>query len=156
MKIVMCVAVSIDGKIADGNGNGDFSSADDKKQFREFLHSDAVDAFIAGRKTAEEFGNRLFYKPLYTLTNSFCGKYCFNDYKKLPDLNFALLGGLQTYQYFLCRKLVDEVRLTVEKNIFFGGGLDLKFSLYEKDFKILKKIDLSSNTELILYKKIDR
>lgn len=153
MKIVMCVAISSDGKIADGKGNGDFSSVEDKKQFREFLHSDAVDAFIAGRKTAEEFGKRLCYKPLYILTNSYVGKYCFNDYGKLSDLNFALLGGLKTYQYFLLKGLVDEVRLTVEKNIFFGAGLHFDFSLYEKNFKVVNKIDLSSKTELILYKK---
>ncbi len=156
MKIVMCAVLSADGKIADSNGNGDFSSVEDKKQFRDFLHSSAVDAFIAGRKTAEEFGDRLYYKPLYILTNSFRGKSYFDDYKRLPNLNFALLGGFQTYQYFLSEKLVDEVRLTVEKNIFFGGGLDLDFSLYEKDFKVLKKMDLSYKTELILYKKLDR
>lgn len=153
MKIVMCVAVSSDGKIADANGNGDFSSVEDKKQFREFLHSDAVDAFIAGRKTADEFRERLYYKPLYVLTNSCVEKYCFNDRARLPDLNFALLGGLKTYQYFLSEKLVDEVRLTVEKSIFFGCGLHLDFSFYEKDFKVVNKIDLSSKTELVLYKK---
>lgn len=154
MKIIMCVALSADGKIADSNGNGDFSSVEDKKQFRNFLHSDKVDAFIAGRKTAEEFGKRLCYKPLYILTNSFVGRNYFDDYKKLPNSNFALLGGVKTYQYFLSKKLVDEVRLTVEKNIFFGSGLDFDFSLYEKDFKVLKKIDLSYKTELIIYKKI--
>ena len=153
MKIIMCVAISSDGKICDGNGNGDFSSVEDKKQFREFLHSDAVDAFIAGRKTAEEFGERLCYKPLYVLTDSCMGKYCFNDWTWLPDLNFALLVGLKTYQYFLSEKLVDEVRLTVEKNIFFGGGLHFDFSLYERDFKVVNKIDLSSKTYLILYEK---
>ena len=120
MKIVMCVAVSSDGKIADANGNGDFSSVEDKKRFREFLHSDAVDAFIAGRKTADEFKDRLYYKPLYVLTNSCVGKYCFNDRARLPDFIFALIGGLKTYHYFLSEKLFDEVTFTVEKTIFFG------------------------------------
>ena len=156
MKIIMCVALSADGKIADSNGNGDFSSGEDKKQFREFLHSNKVDAFIAGRKTAEEFGERLYYKPLYIFTNSFVGRNYFDDWIRLPNLNFALLGGVKTYQYFLSKKLVDEVRLTVEKNIFLGGGLDFDFSLYEKDFKVIKKIDLSYKTELILYKKLDK
>lgn len=154
MKIVMCVAVSSDGKIADGNGNGDFSSMEDKKQFREFLHSNEVDAFIAGRKTAEEFRERLCYKPLYVLTNSCVGKYCFSEVARLPDLNFALLGGAEAYKYFLLKGLVDEVRLTAEKDIFFGAGLSLDFSLYRKNFEIVKRIDLSSRTEFTIYKKL--
>ncbi|MGN0929616.1 MAG: dihydrofolate reductase family protein [Alphaproteobacteria bacterium] len=154
MKIVMCVALSLDAKIADSNGNGDFSSIEDKKQFREFLHSNEVDAFIAGRKTADEFRDRLCYKPLYTFTNSCVGKYCFNDYKMLPDLNFALLGGAKTYKYFLSKKLVDEVRLTVEKNILFGDGLSFDFALYQKDFEVVKETALSGKTVLIIYKKV--
>lgn len=156
MKITLCAAITSDGFIADSFNNGDFSSKEDKKQFREFLHSDKIDAFIIGRKTFEEFGNRISFKPIFVLSNSSTYKNSFNNADILPkNLNYALLGGGKCYHYFLERGLVNEARITIEKNLLFKKGIALDFNRYKPYFGKPSVFPLSSSTDLLTYSRLN-
>ncbi|MGN1091415.1 MAG: dihydrofolate reductase family protein [Alphaproteobacteria bacterium] len=160
-KIILLVATTKDGFIADKFGNGDFSSAEDKCQFRAFLHSDKCDCFLCGRKTAEEFITRLSYKPLFVLTtqqrentsNCFFIKNLSELYTKMQELNLtscALLGGAQTYHYFLDNNAVCEIHQT-EENLYFREGVSLNLGQYLNNFDKTNTRTLSSNTKVFTY-----
>lgn len=137
MKMTLLAAISADGYIADKNGNGDFSSAGDKAHLKAYLRSEACDCFIAGRKTAEEFKDRLTYKPMFVLSRTKQGTDGNLIYvrglkeieQKAADMGVskaALLGGAETYHYFLKKKAVTEIKLTCETIVLYGGiRLDL-------------------------------
>lgn len=153
----------MDGFIADDMGNGNFSSPEDKAHLRFFLRSAECDSFICGRKTADEFQDRLTYKPLFILTRSprspENNKSYFTGYDDLSALLNqreltapALLGGAETYAYFLEKKLVDRVILTIE-NFRFYRGKSLDFSRFQSDFDLQKTKRLSERTSVWRYQR---
>ena len=159
MKITLIAAITADGFIADGNGNGDFSSAEDKRHLREFLHSDSVDGFIVGRKTFAAFADRLAHKPSYVftrnagLTDTHNIVYCRNI-TELPTKtthHFALLGGAEIYHHFLNNRLIDEMFITVEENITFGSGTSLNLTKYLPKFDQVQVLQLSPTTKVLVY-----
>jgi dihydrofolate reductase len=148
--ITLVAAVSAGGFIADAEGHGDFSSAEDKADFRAYLRSDACDGFIAGRRTADEVGSRLTYKPLYVLTRTAAV-----DWRALSaGRKLALLGGAQAYLYFLENGLVDYARITTERSMHFGSGLVLPFFEFIGGFSLVSSTDLSQETALSIYAKL--
>ena len=160
-KIILLVATSKDGFIADQYGNGDFSSIEDKQQFRAFLHSNQCDCFVCGRKTAEEFKERLTYKPLFILSskegvnenNCVFIKNLADLYKEMKQRNLsrcALLGGAKTYHYFLANNAVQEIHQT-EENLFFKKGVFLDLEQYTNNFSKVHIQTLSKNTRVITY-----
>ena len=163
MQITLLAAISSDGFIADDMGNGNFSSPEDKAHLRFFLKSTECDCFICGRKTAEEFQDKLTFKPLLILTRAprltEQNKLFFKDFDDLENLLEikglhapALLGGAETYAYFLENRKVDRAVLTVER-IRFYRGKSLDFSRFQPDF-ILEKTDrLSEQTSVYYYQK---
>ncbi len=160
-KIILLAATSKDGFITDSHGNGDFSSIEDKQQFRAFLRSSQCDCFVCGRKTADEFKQRLTYKPLFILTST---PYLNTDNNIfIPDINrlyqemekrrlfsCALLGGAQTYHYFLQNNAVQEIRHT-EENIIFNTGISLNLKKYLPDFTKITTHQLSPHTTMTTY-----
>lgn len=157
----MIVAVSENGLIADENGNGDFSSAEDKHQLRAFLHGDECDCFVCGRKTADEFKKRLDYKPLFILTRHPKQDESNITYvSTLSDLFFkmqnmglfkaALLGGAETYHAFLKENVVDKIILTRE-NTYFQNGLSLDLEKYIDAFELADVRKLGLQTEVSTY-----
>ena len=163
MQITLLAATSLDGFIAGDTGNGDFSSPEDKAFLRFFLRSPACDCFICGRKTAEEFQDRLNFKPLLVFTH-FPGpfeenKFYFTDKTDLQRLvalkglnSPALLGGAETYSYFLENRLVDRIVLTTE-NFRFYRGKYLDFPRFQPNFILEKTNKLSERTFVSYYKK---
>lgn len=160
-KIILLVATSKDGFIADSHGNGDFSSIEDKQQFRSFLHSPQCDCFVCGRKTADEFKQRLTYKPLFILTstkqqntdnNIFIHNIdeLYQEMKKRGLFSCALLGGARTYHYFLQQNAVQEIRHT-EENVIFNAGVALNLAKYLDNFKKITSHKLSPTTKLTTY-----
>lgn len=160
MQITLLAATSIDGFIADDMGNGNFSSPEDKARLRFFLRGNECDCFICGRKTAEEFQDKLTFKPLLIFTHTPQqqqeNKLYFTDAEDLKRLLSvkglnapALLGGAETYAYFLENRLVDRVILTTEK-IRFYRGKNLDFQRFQGNF-ILEKTDQLSERTLISY-----
>ena len=163
MQITLLAATSLDGFIADDMGNGNFSSPQDKAHLRFFLRSSACDCFICGRKTAEEFQDKLTFKPLLIFSKApqmpEKNKLYFTDAKdlkrllSLKGLNApALLGGAETYAYFLENRLVDTVILTVE-NIRFYRGKHLDFARFASSFDLEKTDRLSDMTTVFRYQK---
>ncbi len=163
MQITLLAATSLDGFIADDMGNGNFSSREDKAHLRFFLRSNECDCFICGRKTAEEFQDRLTFKPLLVLTHfpkpPQKNIIYFNDTNKLENLLNqtglnapVLLGGAETYTYFLEKSHIDRVILTVE-NFRFYRGKNLDFSRFQQNFILEKTKRLSEQTSVYYYQK---
>jgi len=153
----------LDGFIADDMGNGDFSSPEDKAHLRFFLRSNECDCFICGRKTAEEFQDKLAFKPLLVLTHmprlTDRNQLFFKDSAdleyllRIKELNTpALLGGAETYAFFLEKSLVNRVILTVENRRFYRGK-SLDFSHFQSDFVLEKTERLSEQTSVYHYQK---
>lgn len=163
MQITLIAATSLDGFIADDTGNGNFSSPQDKAHLRFFLRGSECDCFICGRKTAEEYQDRLTFKPLLVLTHtprpSDGNKTYFTDMDDLDRiLNRtgltapALLGGAETYAFFLENKRVDRIILTTE-NIRLYRGKSLDFQRYQQNFDLEKTKRLTENTFVSHYLK---
>lgn len=163
MQITLFAAVSRDGFIADERGNGDFSSAEDKEQLRSFLRSAACDCFICGRKTAEEFQNRLMSKPLLILTRqkreNAGNRLYFSTLSELDGIlrekglkSPTLLGGAETYAFFLENGRVDRIVLTTE-NVSFSNGTKPDFSRLRSDFDLKRVSRLSDRTTVSFYTK---
>ena len=154
----------MDGFIADDMGNGNFSSPQDKAHLRFFLRGPECDCFICGRKTAEEFQDRLTYKPLLVLTRtprlSEGNKIFFTGLDDLDRLLNqtglsapALLGGAETYALFLENKRVDRAILTTE-NVRFYRGKSLDFPRFASGFKQDGTKKLSEHTFISFYQKL--
>ena len=163
MQITLLAATSLDGFIAGDTGNGNFSSPEDKAFLRFFLRSSACDCFICGSKTAKEFQDKLNFKPLLVFTHTtkqaegnklyFTDKEDLQRLLALKGLNApALLGGAETYAYFLENRLVDRVILTVE-NFCFYRGKSLDFSRYQQSFEPEETKKLSERTRVFHYRK---
>ena len=153
IEIILSVATSKDGFIADKYGNGDFSSPEDKEQFRAFLRT--CDAFVCGRKTADAFAERLTFKPLFVLSKGprTDPRYIYissikelsSELKKRDLHKVALLGGKETYDYFLRQNCVTGIRLTTE-GCSLSEGLALNLKPYLKDFSSPQIKHLSAQT----------
>lgn len=161
INFILSVAFSTDYFIADQCGNGDFSSTEDKEQFRSFLRSDECDCFVCGRKTAEEFKSRLTYKPLFIFTHQkkenrdnytyvYSLQELFQCMQRQKLYNCALLGGASIYEYFLKKKTVSSIRLTQE-DIIFEKGTFLNLEKYLEDFKLTEVKKIGSHTRLSLF-----
>lgn len=162
-KIILLAAISKDGFIADSYGNGNFSSAEDKQQFRLFLRSENCDCFVCGRKTAEEFKDRLRYKPLFVLSsqpkknedNYIFIKNLSELFHEMNERNLskcALLGGAKTYHYFLDNNVVEEMRIT-EENLIFNNGVKFDIEKYLVRFRKIGVQHLSLTTQLLIFRK---
>lgn len=153
----------MDGFIADDKGNGNFSSPEDKAHLRFFLRGPECDCFICGRKTADEFQDRLTYKPLLVLTRtprlSEGNKLFFTDLNDLERLLNqtglsapALLGGAETYAFFLENKRVDRLILTTE-SVRLYRGKTLDFPRFQAGFEQDGQKKLSERTTVSCYRK---
>ncbi len=136
MRCIAIAAVTIDGKIAlDAGHFSDWTSPEDK----EFLHKmlDESDVVVVGNNTYKTAIEPLSKRNCIVFTASVRTSehksdiltYCnpassdciplMEKYKKV-----AVLGGTQTYTYFLENDLLDELYLTIEP-LVFGRGLNL-------------------------------
>ena len=157
IKITLLAVISKDGFITDENGDGNFSSIEDKTEFRSYLRSDKCDCFICGRKTGEEFKERLNYKPLFILTrkplpqqkNIHYIKNLNELFTTLKEKNLskpALLGGAEAYNLFIENNLVNKAIITQENNIISQKGIKFDIDKIENTFQKSNVKILSSNT----------
>ncbi len=154
-RCIAIAAVTIDGKIAVGPGHfSDWTSPEDKDFLHEFL--DASDVIVVGNNTYKTAIEPLSKRNCIVLTSSVSSTERKND--KLLLWNpagaphstvlqntgtIAILGGTQTYTYFLENNLLDEMYITIEP-VVFGRGLNL----FESRENLLRKFHLESLKQL--------
>jgi len=135
-QVVAIAAMTIDGKIALHSRHfTDWTSREDKSFLRAVL--DDYEVIVLGNNTYQIGGAAFSKRKCIVLTRS-------NQTAQGKDGNLifwsptissieavlepfrkvALLGGTQTYSYFLERDLIDELYLTIEP-VVFGKGLNL-------------------------------
>ena len=163
-------ATTIDGKIAkDSRHMSDWTSKEDKDFLHEML--DTCDVVIIGNNTYKTAVKPLSKRNCIVFSRSV--NQPIRKSEKLMYLNpeksniktfiknagykkIAILGGAQTYTYFLENNLLDEIYLTIEP-IVFGGGINLFASKQTNDyhFKLnsAKKLNKKGSL-LLLYKRV--
>lgn len=155
MRCIAIAAVTIDGKIAlDAGHFSDWTSPEDK----DFLHKmlDESDVVVVGNNTYKTATGPLSKRNCIVFTTSVRTSehkgdlltYC-NPASSdcIPLMNkyqtVAVLGGTQTYTWFLDNDLLDELYLTIEP-VVFGRGLNL----FESTKDVLAKYHLESTKKL--------
>ena len=155
MHCIAIAAVTIDGKIALHSGHlSDWTSPEDKDFLHEML--DKSDVVIVGNNTYKTAIEPLSKRNCIVFTASvrtsehksdmltYCNPAssdCIPLMEKYEKV--AVLGGTQTYTYFLENDLLDELYLTIEP-IIFGRGLNL----FESTKDVLAKFRLESTKRL--------
>lgn len=160
-RIIMNLAVSLDGYIARIDGSYDFLNGEnviDDKDFKEFL--DRVDVLIMGSSSYDQFeqqgGNPFKDKYTYVLTSQEYMPennvmFTSMDIDELSDLakdksdkNIWLFGGAKVVKQFLDLDLIDEFIITYVPKVI-GTGIPLfLFSNEELDLRLL---DVKRNGE---------
>ncbi|MEK7181102.1 MAG: dihydrofolate reductase family protein [Patescibacteria group bacterium] len=162
----MIVATTIDGKIATNKRQfTNWTSKEDK----DFLHKllDKSDVIVVGNNTyktakeplskrncivmtrkvlkATQRGERLvFFNPARESLDRFIRK---EKYKRV-----AVLGGAQSYTYFLENNLLDEIYLTIEPLVFGKGfGMFATKKVLKRYFKLVSAKKLNKKGSLVLH-----
>ncbi|MBI9090169.1 MAG: dihydrofolate reductase [Desulfobacterium sp.] len=136
MKVIMVMAMTLDGKIArDANHPADWTGKLDKKLFVEITQRAGV--MIMGSRTFDTIGRALPGRKNIVMTRNkarkSCGDLIFTD--KAPTLiieelagqgfdEVALIGGTVINSLFAEADLIDELYVTVVP-VLFGRGLSL-------------------------------
>ena len=165
--IIAIAAITIDGKIArHADHLTDWTSPEDKTFLRALL--DKSDVVVVGHSTYKTAEGPLSKRNCIVLTRTVAtmeqksDNLAFYNPEGLPIERalesyriVALIGGTQTYGYFLEHGLIDELYLTIEP-IIFGNGLSMFASKNGKDTKFLlvdvQKLN-EKGTILLHYKK---
>lgn len=162
----LVVVMAIDGKIAFNSRHmTDWSSKEDKIFLHNFL--DKSDVVVVGNNTFKIAKEPLlkrncvvFTRKIRKVLEKYPGLIYLNPEKE--DLNrflrsrgyrrVAVLGGEESYTYFLEKNLLDEIYLTIEP-VIFGGGLGIfhgrKF--LRRDFKLASVKKLNTKGSLLLH-----
>jgi dihydrofolate reductase len=159
MKLTLYNAISIDGFIADKNGNSSWVSPIDQENFDSAIQN--AGNIIVGRKTFEQFENELF--PIKNIKNFVFTKdptfsrsnkdiYVINktpgtfvlQMKEDGIENLLLIGGGKLNASFLKENLIDEIILVIHP-IILGSGIKL---FEDVDLNELKNLELRSSKEL--------
>lgn len=164
--IIAIAAVTIDGKIArHGNHLTDWTTPEDKKFLRNFL--DKSDVVIVGHSTYKTAETPLSKRNCIVFTRGVSSiervgeNLAFYNPEGLsieaafePYRTIALIGGTETYSYFLERGLIDELYVTIEP-VVFGNGLSMFASKNEKDsaFTLVDMQKLNENGTVLLHYK---
>ncbi len=159
-------AMSIDGRIADFQGRFHrWGSKEDHRFLLELI--ERHDILIIGRITFEHMAERgSLPKPAVILTRSpmkFTGAQNLrfidpekiditNLLKRLKAKNVLILGGTETYTFFLDRNLIDELYLTIEPMIF-GRGHSLFNSVLHRPnlFRLEESCVLNKRGTILLH-----
>ncbi|OGL69084.1 hypothetical protein A3H10_04740 [Candidatus Uhrbacteria bacterium RIFCSPLOWO2_12_FULL_46_10] len=165
--IIAVAAVTIDGKIALHAGHStDWTSSEDK----DFLHGllDKSDVIVVGNNTYKVAQKPLAKRNCVVFTHSvrttarqhdnllFCNPSGVDIRTILsPYKTVAVLGGTQTYTYFLENDLLNELYLTIEP-LVFGRGLNIFESMTAKEvkFHLFSVKKLNRKGSILLYYRI--
>ena len=164
----LVAAISLNGKIADRQGN--FPSSQEDRLFlqKKILYSDVL---IMGRKTFERHVRRPGQKPIIVFTTKIKGVRLASPaiaqvhffrgkgsdlIKYLDMLQFRkvlILGGAEIYHWFLKNRLVTNIFFTIEPILIHGGKSLLTAPLFlkMKSWKLRKIKKLNSQGTLLLH-----
>jgi dihydrofolate reductase len=165
MKIILMMAMTVDGKIAKSSDHfPDWTSREDKKYF--FDTTKKHGAVLMGEKTFFTFPKPLpdRLNVVFTLEENPPEipnvKWVSGDEKKvlgeLENMGYksAILGGgAFLNSQFLKKKLIDEIWLTIEPKIF-GDGLGIFGGDFDQDLKLLSVEKINENSVVVKYKVI--
>lgn len=166
MKVVLYMAMTLDGFVAKKDGDSDWVSPVDSKIFEQKIHE--AGCIILGRKTFEQYQGELypvagvlniilttnkrikFNQPnvIYVLTPLEATKLA---QEKGYD-NALLIGGGTTNGLFLKENLIDEIFLTIYP-LIFGNGIKL-FANIEKEtyLKLVSQKDIGEGLNQLHYR----
>jgi dihydrofolate reductase len=149
-KVILSVAVSLDGMIEGPNGEYDWCPPPSKKEMGDFL--DKIDAIFLGRKSFELTGRSMFpKKEHYVFSTTLKKPIDFQlinkdvkqrvmEIKKQPGKDIWLFGGAKLVTFFLNEKLVDEMWLGVVP-VVLGKGKPLFSDINQRTyFKLAQAI----------------
>jgi len=141
-KIILSVAVSLDGFIEDSKGRYDWCPPPSKNEMTEFLQS--IDTIFMGRKSYELAGTKMFPgKEHYVFSNTLNGNakgvnIIRRDMLKTVNLmllekgkNIWLYGGANLITTFVNENMVDEMWLAYVP-VVLGGGKPLFENISER------------------------
>jgi dihydrofolate reductase len=163
MKIIMIMAMTLDGKIAKSSDHfPDWTSREDKQYFAKVSKEAGV--VIMGDKTFFTFPSPLKERlnVVFTLdenpkpTNGVKWvkgepEDAIRNLEKMGYENAVLGGGSFINGLFLEHKLIDEIHITVEPKIF-GEGLSLFKGNFELDLNLIGFDKINDNSVVLRYK----
>ncbi|WP_326909770.1 dihydrofolate reductase family protein [Sedimentibacter sp. MB31-C6] len=181
-RIVLDLAVSLDGFIEGINGETDWCIMDEEMNFTKFLSS--VDAILYGRKSYDLWGTYIpgkessaMEREIWELVHS-KKKYVFsktltkidnnvmiindniaeevNKLKEEPGRDIWLYGGASLIKTFMNLRLVDEYRLSVHP-VILGAGKPLFVDIKQRqELKLVDTRRFSSGVVQLCYQHIKK
>ena len=163
MKIILMMAMTVDGKIAKGSHElADWTSPEDKKKFREVTQKAGV--VIMGANTFRTFPSPLKDRLNVVFTQEKNPKEIegvkwvsgepqkvLEDLEKKGYSEAILGGGASINSLFLKNNLIDEILITIEPKIF-GDGLSMFSEEMEADLKLLEMEKINEDSIMLRYK----
>lgn len=165
MKIVLVMAITLDGKIAKHKNHfPDWTSKEDKKFFAKISKEHGVilvgeNTFNTFKKPLKDRLNVVFthQKDLPKIENVIWVSGKIKEVlKKLENMGYksaVLAGGSILNGAFLKEKLIDEIIVTINPKIF-GSGISLFEGDFDIDLKLIKVENINENTLAVYYKPI--
>ena len=142
-KVILSVAVSLDGMIEGPNGEYDWCPPPSKKEMNDFLVK--IDSIFLGRKSFELTGKSMFPKKEHyvfsTTLRKAVGFHLINhdvlrqvtEIKKQPGKDIWLFGGAKLVTFFMNEKLIDEMWLGVVP-VVLGKGKPLFSDINQRTY----------------------
>jgi dihydrofolate reductase len=143
-KVILSVAVSLDGFIEGPGGEYDWCPPPSEKEMNDFLND--IDVIFMGRKSYEMAGTSMFPdKECYVFSNTLkkvkgkakiiTGDFVtsVNHIKQQPGKNIWLYGGASLTTDFINHQLVDEMWLGLV-SIILGDGKPLFQNIRERKY----------------------
>jgi dihydrofolate reductase len=167
-KVILCVAVSLDGYIEGPGGEYDWCFTDQDYGMTDFMKR--IDSIFFGRKSYEvmlkadatgqnPFGSLTSYVFSNTLTVPYEGTQLVSgdlkkevmDIKQLPGKDIWLFGGAALTTQFLNENLIDEMILAVHPLLLGEGKLLFQQIDGRKKFKLLQSTPFTSGLVILHY-----
>lgn len=163
-KVILGVAVSLDGFIEGPNGEYDWCPPPSQTEMNEFL--DGIDSIFFGRKSFELVGQSAFPgKASYIFSNSLkkvegddvhlIGGDFVSEVKKIksnPGKNVWLFGGASLTTSFINNNLVDEMWLGLVP-IVLGGGKPLFENINQRIYFKLNTVTIKNGYASLILEK---